>query len=293
MKKHLFLIFLTAILTSCSLNNKKADFYGNFESVEITVSSEALGKIIKFDIDEGELLKAGDRACIIDTVDLYLKMQQILAQKNASEASLTNIQSQINVQKQIKENLLVEKARTENLLKDNAATIKQLDDINGNIKLVEKQIASIESQNLALNNNIRALQLQAQQLSESVRKCYTKNPVDGTVLTVYTRQGELATIGKPLYKIADLSKMYLRAYVSETQLPLVRIGGSVDIFIDTGKSEMKKFTGTVSWISQSAEFTPKIIQTKQERVNLVYAVKILVLNDGTLKIGMPGEGNFK
>jgi HlyD family secretion protein len=199
--------------------------------------------------------------------------------------------SQIDVQKQQKQNLLVDKARIEKLYKDGAATKKQLDDINGAISMVDKQILSIETQNAPVISDMASIDKQIAQVDESLRKCRVLNPVNGTVLDKYAEAGEITTVGKALYKIADLSTLELRVYVSGEQLPSVKIGGKTDVIID-GKNTAP-LEGTISWISSTAEFTPKIIQTKEERVNLVYAVKISVKNDGSLKIGMPGEVKFK
>lgn len=291
MKKGI-VFFLTLLLLGCNSKKDKSDAYGTFESTEVTVSSEANGKLISLNIEEGQLLKTDAVIGIVDTTDFILKKEQLIAQKNALEANRANIESQINVQKQQKENILIDKDRIEKLLKDKAATPKQLDDINGSIKLIDKQIASVETQNLSLNSNIESINKQISQVNESIKKCYIKNPIDGTVLTKYAQTGEIVAFGKAIYKIADMKTMYLRAYVSETQLTKIKIGQKVEVLIDKDKSGFTKLEGTISWISQSAEFTPKIIQTKEERVNLVYAVKILVINDGVLKIGMPGECNF-
>lgn len=292
MRKYL-LVIIISIFIGCNGNKEKSDAYGTFESTEITVSSEGNGKIIKLNLEEGLELKANTIVGIIDTTDLMLKKEQLAAQRMATAANKDNLLSQIEVQKQQKANLLIDKDRIENLLKDNAATTKQLDDINAAIRIVDKQINAIETQNNSLNSQIESLNKQVEQVQQSIKECYIKNSVDGTLLTKYAQEGEYATIGKSIYKIADMNTMYLRVYVSGTQLPNIKQGGKAEILIDKDKSTMRKLEGTISWISQTAEFTPKIIQTKEERVNLVYAVKIVVKNDGSLKIGMPGEANFK
>jgi HlyD family secretion protein len=289
-----FTIIISAtFFLSCSDNNNKSDAYGTFESDEITISSEASGKILKLNIDEGQVLPPDTIIGLIDTTDLVLKKEQLLAQREAISSQVQNIISQINVQKQQKENLLIEKKRIQKLLKDNAATTKQLDDINGAIELIDKQIESIETQNSPVLNNIRGYDKQIAQIIESIKKCYIKNPISATILTKYAQPNEFAMVGKALFKIADLTKMYLRVYVSGNQLADIKIGQKVEVLIDKNEKENKSMNGTVTWISQNAEFTPKIIQTKEERVNLVYAIKVLVINDGSLKIGMPGEANFK
>jgi HlyD family secretion protein len=286
------IISAAMIFSSCSDSNNKSDAYGTFESEEISISSEATGRIIKLNIDEGQVLPADTIIGLIDTTDLVLKKEQLNAQKEAISSQVQNIISQINVQKQQKENLLVEKKRVQKLLKDNAATTKQLDDINGAIDIIDKQIISLETQNSPVLNNIKGYEKQIDQIKESIKKCYIKNPIKATILTKYAQPNEFAIIGKALFKIADLSKMYLRIYVSGTQLANIKIGQKAEVLIDKNEKENRSLSGVISWVSQNAEFTPKIIQTKEERVNLVYAVKILVINDGTLKIGMPGEANF-
>lgn len=291
--KNKWILFALIILTfGCTSKNDLSDAYGNFEATEVTISSEANGKILFFSVEEGQTLPKDTAIGLIDTVDLSLKKQALIAQRKAIAAKLENVSSQIEVQLQQKDNLLIEKRRIENLLKDNAATGKQLDDINASIRLVDKQITSINTQNSGITEEMDALTKQIAQINESIKKCVIKNPVAGTVLEKYVESNEIATMGKALYKIADLNNMYLKVYVSELQLSSVKIGQKVDILIDKSKKENSKLKGEVSWISDKAEFTPKIIQTKEERVNLVYAVKIRVKNDGSLKISMPGEVNF-
>jgi len=291
MKKYLCIISI-ALLTACSGRNDKSDAYGNFEADETIISSEVSGKIIQLDLEEGQEIKAGTIVGIIDTTDYQLKKEQLTAQKNAIASKSGNIASQIEVQQQQKNNLLIDKARIEKLYKDGAATKKQLDDINGSISMVDKQIQSIQTQNGSVADEILAIVKQIDQISQTIKKCYLSCPVSGTILNKYIEQNELVIPGKSLYKIADLSSVFLRAYISESQLANVKLGQKVEVLIDKGEDNTAKYEGTVTWISSTAEFTPKIIQTKEERVNLVYAIKIKVKNDGALKIGMPGEVNF-
>ncbi|OIP04688.1 MAG: HlyD family secretion protein [Bacteroidetes bacterium CG2_30_32_10] len=293
MKKYLYLLVGLTILTACSSRNHKSDAYGTFESTEITISSEANGKILKLDLHEGDVLNAGVLIGFIDTTDLVLKKEQLLAQRKAISNKSANVFSQIEVQKQQKKNLLIEKTRIENLLKNNAATPKQLDDINGSLDLIDKQIMSIQTQNSSVFNETEGITKQIEQIEQSIKKSYIINPLAGTVLTKFAEPNEITTFGKALYKIADLSEMTLRIYVSESQLSSIKIGQKVQVLIDKNAKELAKMEGIITWISQNAEFTPKIIQTKEERVNLVYAVKVRVKNEGSLKIGMPGEVNFK
>lgn len=288
MKKYVFIISI-ALLAACSGKKDKADAYGNFEADEIIISSEVSGRILQLNLEEGQELKEGTLVGIVDTTDYQLKKEQLVAQKNAIASKSGNIASQIEVQQQQKNNLLVDKARIEKLYKDGAATKKQLDDINGSISLVDKQIQSIQTQNGSVADEILAIIKQIDQVNQNIKKCHLVCPVSGTVLGKYVEANELVVPGKTLYKIADLENIFLRAYVSESQLANVKIGQTVEVLIDKGNGTMATYEGTVAWISSAAEFTPKIIQTKEERVNLVYAVKIKVKNDGAIKIGMPGE----
>ena len=283
---------LSAAISACSNNGERADAYGNFEATEIMVSAMAQGEILALDMEEGDDLQNGEVVGLIDTTDLFLKKEQLHKSIQAVKTRLITIQAQMEVQDQQKENLLVDKGRVEKLFADGAATKKQLDDINGAIDLVDAQITATRSQKQQVEAEIQAMYVQIEQVQESLSKCWVKNPVNGTVLVKYVEMGEVAMPGKPLYKIADLGVMKLKVYVSGDQLPHITIGQEVEVQIDRTKKENTTLQGTVSWVSSTAEFTPKTIQTKEERVNLVYAVKILVPNDGAIKIGMPGEVNF-
>lgn len=273
---------------SCNDSNNKADGYGNFEATEITVSAENNGKLMQFDIEEGDELKKEAFIGYIDTIPLALKREQLLVSKAVISSKSKGVLSQISVLNAKLKTVKADKTRAENLLKDNAVTKKQLDDINGEIEVLKQQIHSIEIQNAPVVNELKIVDVQLKQVDDQIEKSKIINPVNGTVLSKYTEQNEITTFGKPLYKIADLSTMKLRVYISETQLPEIKIGQEVTIKIDN-KDSMKSYSGTISWITSEAEFTPKIIQTKEERVALVYAVKIDVTNDGSLKIGMPAE----
>ncbi len=279
-------------LSACKNNNNLSDAYGNFEAIQVTVSAESAGRIHNFEIEEGSQPDSGLIVARIDTTDLYLKKLQLLAQKNAVSVKRSSVASQVEVQQQQKANLLVEKNRITKLIADKAATPKQLDDLNGAIELVDKQVASINTQNTGIAEEMEIIDRQIAQVNESIRKCYIRNPVKGTVLSKYAEAGEFAAPGRALYKIADLSVMELKVYVSGTQLPVIKQGQQVEVLIDADKKTNRKLSGVISWISPRAEFTPKIIQTKEERVNLVYGVKIRVPNDGSLKIAMPAEVNF-
>ncbi len=288
------ILVMTAIvgLSSCTNNNKLSDAYGNFEAVQVTISAESAGKIHYLKVEEGSQPDSGSIVALIDTTDLYLKKLQLQAQKMAVSVKRSSVLSQIDVQQQQKANLLTDKNRVTKLLADKAATAKQLDDVNGAIDLVDKQVASIRTQDAGIAEEMEVIDRQIAQVNESIRKCYVRNPVRGTVLSKFAEAGEIAAPGRALYKIADLSVMELKVYVSGTQLPAVKQGQQVEVLIDADKKSNRKLSGVVSWISPKAEFTPKIIQTKEERVNLVYGVKIRVPNDGSLKIAMPAEVNF-
>ena len=275
-------------LMSCNGNGDKADGYGNFEATETTISSEANGKLLSFDAEEGDILEKNTIVGLIDTVQLSLKRDQLLAAKNTVFSKSRNVLSQREV---LKEQLKVaqnDQLRIANLIKEKAATRKQLDDINGQVNILQQQMQSVETQNAPIVNEVKSIEVQVQQIEDQIQKSIIKNPVKGTVLVKYAEPNEVTAFGKPLYKIADLAEMTLRVYISETQLALIKVGQEVTVKIDAGE-QMKSNVGKISWISDTAEFTPKIIQTKEERVNLVYAIKIKVKNDGSLKIGMPAE----
>jgi HlyD family secretion protein len=291
-KQIILVIIVFAGFSSCSKRNNLSDAYGNFEAVQVTVSAESAGRIHYLNAEEGTDIDSGKVVALIDTTDLFLKKLQLHSQKSAISVKMSSIGSQIEVQEQQKANLTIEKNRVTRLIADKAATQKQLDDINGALDLVDRQVASIQTQYAGITEEMEVVERQIAQVSESIRKCYIRNPVRGTVLNKFAEAGEIAAPGRVLYKIADLSVMELKVYVSGDQLPAVKIGEQVEVLIDADKKSNRKLSGVVSWISPKAEFTPKIIQTKEERVNLVYGVKIKVPNDGSLKIAMPAEVNF-
>ncbi len=284
------LSIMTFILTACNKNEDLSDGYGNFDAdAEVIVSAQATGEILSFHINEGDYLKNGEIIGQIDTVDLHLKKLVLIRQKNAIAATLKDIKATIEVQQQQLEINKINQRRIQNLYKDQAATQKQLDDINGLVDLNKKQISATRAKRDGIISKMQSVDAQIAQVNEAIQKCSVKNPVEGTVLVKYAQKGELATPGKPLYKIANLKTLELKAYISGSDLNRLKIGSTVKVFYDKNKKENYSIPGTVSWISSHAEFTPKTIQTKEERVNLVYAVKIIVDNDGSIKIGMPGE----
>jgi HlyD family secretion protein len=285
--KHILGFSLIALF-SCGSDNGKADGYGNFEATEITISAENNGKLMQFDIKEGDKLEKDQFIGFIDTIPLALKREQLEVSKSVITSKSKGVLSQINVLNAKLKTANTNKTRTENLIKGNAGTQKQLDDVQGQIDVIKNQIRSVEIQNAPVVNELKSIDVQLKQIDDQIQKSKIINPVNGTVLTKYAEPGEITSFGKPLYKIADLSTMQLRVYVSETQLANIKIGQEVTVKIDDADT-MKSYKGTISWIASEAEFTPKIIQTKEERVALVYAVKVDVQNDGSLKIGMPAE----
>ncbi len=282
----IFLVGTT--LVSCNKNSGKADGYGNFEATEITISAENNGKLLQFKVEEGDQLLKDAFIGYIDTIPLSLKRDQLVASKSVISSKSKGVLSEISVLNAKLKTAEISKNRIENLIKDNAGTQKQLDDVNGEIDVIKQQKRSVETQNAPIINELKSLDVQLQQIEDQIIKSTIINPVNGTVLSKYAEPNEITSFGKPLYKIADLSLMQLRVYISETQLSNLKIGEKVTVKIDENDG-MKNYEGTITWVASEAEFTPKIIQTKEERVALVYAVKIDVINDGGLKIGMPAE----
>lgn len=274
--------------TSCGNGNEKADGYGNFEATEITVSAENNGKLIQFDIDEGNTIEKDKFIGYIDTIPLSLKREQLEVSKAVISSKSKGVLSQINVLNAKLKTANTNKTRTENLIKDSAGTQKQLDDVLGEIDVLNNQIRNVEIQNAPVVNELKGIDVQLKLIEDQIQKSKIINPVSGTVLAKYAEADEITSFGKPLYKIADLSTMQLRVYIIENQLASLKIGQEVTVKIDDADA-MKSYVGKISWIASEAEFTPKIIQTKEERVALVYAVKVDVANDGSLKIGMPAE----
>ena len=287
MKKIITLLILTSFI-SCNKNNNKADGYGNFEATEVTISAEAIGKIEYLKLEEGDILEPKTQVGLIDTTQLYFNKQQLIASKSTVFSKSANVLSQTKVLQEQLKTAQIEKKRIQNMFAENAATKRQVDEIDGKVNVILEQIKSVETQNAPIVNEVKSIDVQIEKINDQILKSKIINPIKGTVLTKYAETNEVTAFGKPIYKIADISEMTLRVYISETQLSEIKVGQQVSIKIDAQK-EMKAFPGKISWIASSAEFTPKIIQTKEERVNLVYAVKVNVKNDGSLKIGMPAE----
>ncbi|MBJ2176183.1 HlyD family efflux transporter periplasmic adaptor subunit [Aureibaculum sp. A20] len=286
-KKIAALSVIIGFLISCNKSDK-ADGYGNFEATEITISAENNGKLLQFDVEEGATLQKDQFIGYVDTLALYLKKEQLRVSKMVIGSKSKGVLSQINVLNAQLKTATTNKNRVENLINENAGTQKQLDDVLGEIDVIKNRIRSVEIQNAPVVNELKSTDIQIQQIQDLIAKSKIINPINGTVLTKYAEPNEITTFGKPLYKIANLKTMQLRVYVSETQLSTLKIGQKVTVKIDD-EDTMKSYNGVISWIASEAEFTPKIIQTKEERVALVYAVKVDVSNDGSLKIGMPAE----
>ena len=302
-----FVSILLVAISSCKNNVANFDASGSFEAEETIISAEAPGTIKQLNAEEGTALQAGQLIGYIDSVQLYLKKKQLEAQLKATGKRIPNVSAQTgyyNQQEAVTQsrlnNLLHEQTRIQNLVKADAATPKQLDDINAQIdetrkqllvtgKQKEAQVSALQTQSSSISGDLQPLQVQIEQLNDQLAKCKIINPVTGTVLTKYAEANEVTAQGKPLYKIADLSTIILRAYITGNQLPVIKLNQKVTVHTDDGKGGFRQTEGVVSWISDKAEFTPKTIQTKDERANMVYAIKIKVKNDGTYKIGMYGE----
>ena len=296
MKTTRFFMILSLItgLTIFSCNNKKdtSDAFGNFEADDQLVSSEIAGKLLSCNFEEGLTLSKGVEIATVDTVPLVLQVAQLESQLVTIQSRKQSVKSQIAVIEQQKKNLDKDKVRITNMLKDGAATQKQMDDVIGGLDVFDKQISNTKSQDLVLSSETEVVVTQLAQLRDKIARCHILSPINGLVLERYKKAGELVGQGQSLCRVADVSTLNLRVYVSGDQLPHLKIGQKVKVLIDDTSTKNKTLEGTVSWISTEAEFTPKIIQTKVERVKLVYAVKVSVSNDGSLKIGMPGEIKF-
>lgn len=287
---------LLALFSACGNGAPEYDATGTFETTEVLVSAEASGRLLYFDIEEGMLLKAGEEVGVVDTVQLYLKKLQLEASIKSVEEQRPDILKQVAATKEQISAAQRERNRVANLLKVGAANQKQLDDAEDQLEVLRKQLVA---QNSTLSNSHQSLTwqsssvgIQVAQVEDQLKKCHITSPITGTVLAKYAEAGELTAMGTPLFKVADTEQMYLRAYITSEQLSQVKLGQKVTVFSDYGTDEHKQYPGVVTWISDTSEFTPKTILTKNERANLVYAVKIAVHNDGLLKIGMYGGVEF-
>ncbi len=289
MKLIIIIVLLSILNTGCDRNKNQSDAYGVFEADAVIVASEVQGQVLQLPARRGKQIEEGSLAALIDTTQASLKIKQIEAQFATVRARRKSVEAQIAVYEEQKINLLTNRKRIEAMLKDGAATQKQLDDLVGEINMADRQIANVRTQFIQINSELDVLEAQRAVNLDQLQRSWISAPVSGTILETYIEKGELATPGKSLFKIADLNELSLKVYVSGAQLPHVKIGQEVQVLVDKSETDNQSFRGKVTWIAPEAEFTPKIIQTKEERVKLVYAVKIAVVNDGTLKIGMPGE----
>ncbi len=292
MKTKLLLFIAAAMISGCKGKTDQADAYGNFEATEVIVSAETSGRIISFDAAEGMEITKGAKIVMTDTILFNLQKAEIDAGMRSVTTRLGSVNAQNDILNQQIANLNINIARIENMLKDDAASKKQYDDLTGQAAVLHKQIAANNTQKASIAAELALFSAKKATLNEQLNRCSVKSPINGTIIEKYSEAGEITAAGKPLFKIADLSLMRLKVYVSGAQLGSIKTGQQCNVRVDDGKEGYSTFSGTVSYISGKAEFTPKVIQTKEERVTLVYAVLIDVKNDGTMKSGMPGEAIF-
>lgn len=286
-----FLILILPLLfAGCSDGSDDFDACGQIEAVDVVVSAESNGKIISLDVPEGAVLAKGECVGVIDSVQIYLQKMELISRKQNAASRIVDIKKQLAPQKSRLENLMVDKERYENLLAKDAGTQKQVDDIEFQIAVskgeIEAQAQTYKNNNSGVESELAMYDVQIAQKEDMLRKCRIVSPVAGTVLTRYVEEGETVTSGKPIFRIADMNDVYIRAYFSTSQLADLKIGSKVKVYPDDGSNKLKEYEGTVTWISEQAEFTPKNIQTRDDRADLVYAVKISIANDGYLKLGM-------
>jgi len=289
MKTRSLIIIAAVMLAGCKNGADEADAFGNFEATEVIVSSETSGRILKFDAAEGTEIEKDGVIALIDTTLFHLQKAEIDAGMRSVRTRVNSINAQNDILNQQIENLRVNISRIGNMLKEDAATKKQYDDLTGQVAVFEKQIAANNTQKTSIAAELSVYESKKATLNEQVKRSSVRSPLKGTMIEKYSEAGELTGAGKPLAKIADVSVIKLKVYISGAQLANVKTGQNCTVRVDDGKKGYKSFTGSIAHISEKAEFTPKIIQTKEERVTLVYAVTIDVKNDGTMKSGMPGE----
>jgi HlyD family secretion protein len=291
--KYSLILSLVVVFAACKSDQDKADATGTFEADEILVSAEYTGVIKDLQIEEGQMVQSGQFYGYIDSVQLFLKLKQLEAQRKVILSKQPDVAAQLSVLYAQLEQAKREKKRLDALFEGKAATAKQRDDAGSAVAIIENQIRSTESvlktSVRGLNEELQPIEIQMEQMKDQLSKCRISSPVDGTVLVKYMDKGELISIGKPIYKVASLKQVYLRAYVTGDQFASLKLGQEMQIRVDDGKGNFRKYKGQLTWISDKAEFTPKTIQTKDERANLVYAIKVKTANDGYLKSGMYGE----
>lgn len=296
MKTVILTFILSLFLLPSCRSDKNFDATGTFEATEIIVSSEANGKLFYLNAEEGTLLKQGEEVGLVDTIQLHLKKLQLEASMKSVDNQRPDIRKQIAATQAQIATARRERDRTEGLLQAHAANRKQLDDWNSQLAVLnrqlEAQISSLENNTASLSEQSSSVAIQVAQTEDLLKKCHILAPINGTVLAKYAEPGEITATGKPLFKIADMEHIYLRAYVTSLQLEKVHLGGKATVYADFGDHNRRTYSGTVTWIADEAEFTPKTILTDDERANQVYAVKIAIRNDGTIKLGMYGEVVF-
>jgi len=293
MKKITILASVALMLAACGGNEKEYDATGTFEATETTVFAEQSGALLTFSVNEGDNIEANKEVGLIDTTQVWLKIQQLGATKEVYQSQKPDMEAQIAATRQQLAKAQQEEQRFHELVADGAAPSKMLDDASSQVKVLQKQLAAQQSalstSTRSLDKQMAATDVQVSQLRDQLRKCHIVTPTKGTVLEKYVERGEFVIIGKPLFKMADTEAMYLRAYVTSAQLQNIKIGQQVKVFADYGDGQKKEYDGTISWISSRSEFTPKTILTDDERADLVYAVKVAIRSDGFVKIGMYGE----
>ena len=296
MKKVFLWASITVLLFACGNKEKEYDATGTFEATETVVSAEQNGTLITFDVNEGDMLAKNKEVGLIDTTQIWLKIQQAGATKNVYQSQKPDMEKQIASTRQQLAKAQQDQQRYKELVADGAAPSKMLDDATNQVKVLQKQldaqISTLNTQLSTLNSQLSTVDVQVDQLRDQLRKCHISAPIAGTVLEKYVERGEYVTIGKPLLKLADTEIMFIRAYVTSAQLQNIKVGQKAQVFADYGDGQKKEYEGTVSWISSRSEFTPKTILTDDERADLVYALKVAIKNDGYVKIGMYGEVKF-
>ena len=297
MKKLIIMAAGLAVLASCGSNEKEYDATGTFEATEVTVAAEQSGALIKFNVNEGDEIALGKEVGLVDTTQIWLKIQQAGATKEVYQSQKPDMEAQIATSRQQLAKARQDQQRYKELVADGAAPSKMLDDATNQVQVLQKQldaqISSLSTNTNALNKQMAATDVQVSQLMDQLQKCHITTPIKGTVLEKYVEKGEFIAVGKPLFKMADTEQMFIRAYVTSAQLKDIKVGKKAKVFADYGDGQKKEYEGTVSWISSRSEFTPKTILTDDERADLVYALKVAFKNDGYVKIGMYGEVSFK
>jgi len=292
MKTLISISLIMWLITACGPDEPASDAYGNFEATEVKVSAELSGRLISFDVEEGKKLEKGSLAGRLDTLRYTIKLNLLDAQRRAILSRMDEVESEMEVFREKKAVAENERDRIRRMYEDDAATSRELDQAEGEVRVLERQIESARSRLGSIESEAETIVARKEEVRDQLRRTGIENPVKGTVLSKYSEPGEMAQAGRPLYRIADLSTMYLRVFVSGGQLPQLETDQSVTVLIDDGEGGLDELKGEISWISSRAEFTPATVQTREERLSQVYAVKVRVPNDGRLKIGMPGEARF-